>query len=65
MVALDPSLLLKLSVLARAGFNTVWNGTFEGEAGKAVDTATWNIITKSAPLFPLPVSPFSPWSNHS
>lgn len=43
MVAINVPLLMNLAALAG---NVIWNGTFEGEAGKAVDTSVWNIITK-------------------
>ncbi|KAK3302878.1 concanavalin A-like lectin/glucanase domain-containing protein [Chaetomium strumarium] len=45
MVALDSSVLVGLSVLARQSFNLVQNITFDGAPGQSVDTSQWNFIT--------------------
>jgi hypothetical protein len=44
MVALGAVFSRAVPVLA--GFQTVARITFDGEAGKSVDPAQWNIITK-------------------
>jgi hypothetical protein len=44
MVALNPLLLFGLSGFA--GFNVDKLISFDGEAGQAIDTAEWNVITK-------------------
>ncbi len=44
MVAIDN--VFRLGLPALAGFNVVWFGGFDANAGQSVDPAVWNIITK-------------------